>query len=235
MADLTKKMRHSTAEIDETIDKVGELETALDSKVNKEEGKSLIADSEIERLAGVENYDDTAVKADISAIQSAYQLVTPKTFKFYAYNDTQVATKYFKLFSYGFTAANVDFTFKAAVIGSYSSISGIPYREYIARGRKAGGNSYPVAIVDEIYTSKTINTTETYRDAEIVFTYNNETFETNCYLKVTNRFQMAEAIIEMLSATLARLDQITLYCEPNAVISQYIESIPATETEFTML
>ncbi len=43
-----------------------EVETALAGKVDKVEGKSLIADSEITRLAGVTNYDDTQVKADIA-------------------------------------------------------------------------------------------------------------------------------------------------------------------------
>lgn len=43
-----------------------EVETALAGKVDKVEGKSLISDSEITRLAGVTNYDDTAVKADIA-------------------------------------------------------------------------------------------------------------------------------------------------------------------------
>lgn len=43
-----------------------EVETALAGKVDKVEGKSLISDSEITRLAGVNNYDDTQVKADIA-------------------------------------------------------------------------------------------------------------------------------------------------------------------------
>ena len=38
----------------------------LNSKVDKVTGKSLIADSEITRLASVTNYNDTAIKADIS-------------------------------------------------------------------------------------------------------------------------------------------------------------------------
>lgn len=39
--------------------------SALDNKVDKAEGKSLIADTEIARLAEVKNYDDTEVKASI--------------------------------------------------------------------------------------------------------------------------------------------------------------------------
>lgn len=54
------------------------LETALAGKVDKVEGKSLIADSEIARLASVTNYDDTEVKADIEAIETAIgEIVIP--------------------------------------------------------------------------------------------------------------------------------------------------------------
>lgn len=54
------------------------LETALGGKVDKVEGKSLIADSEIARLASVTNYDDTEVKADIEAIETAIgEIVIP--------------------------------------------------------------------------------------------------------------------------------------------------------------
>lgn len=38
----------------------------ISGKVDKVEGKSLIADTEIERLAGVDNYDDTDIKAEIA-------------------------------------------------------------------------------------------------------------------------------------------------------------------------
>lgn len=47
------------------------IQTALSGKVDKEEGKSLISDSEITRLANVKNYDDTKVKSDISSMNTA--------------------------------------------------------------------------------------------------------------------------------------------------------------------
>lgn len=47
------------------------IQTALSGKVDKEEGKSLISDSEITRLANVKNYDDTKVKSDISSMNVA--------------------------------------------------------------------------------------------------------------------------------------------------------------------
>ena len=47
------------------------LITTLDgAKVNKESGKSLISDSEIERLKNVDNYDDAEVKTLITTIQN---------------------------------------------------------------------------------------------------------------------------------------------------------------------
>lgn len=44
----------------------------ISGKVDKEEGKSLIADSEITRLSTVKNYDDSVVKEDIATIKTDY-------------------------------------------------------------------------------------------------------------------------------------------------------------------
>ena len=46
--------------------KTTEMNTALENKVDKVAGKSLISDTEIARLASVDNYNDTAIKADIA-------------------------------------------------------------------------------------------------------------------------------------------------------------------------
>lgn len=48
----------------------------ISGKVDKEEGKSLIADSEITRLSTVKNYDDSAVKEDIATIKTDYATKT---------------------------------------------------------------------------------------------------------------------------------------------------------------
>ena len=53
-----------------------EVESALAGKVDKVEGKSLIADSEIARLATLANYDDTQVKADIAKKADAEAMTT---------------------------------------------------------------------------------------------------------------------------------------------------------------
>ena len=53
-----------------------EVETALAGKVDKVEGKSLLADSEIARLLTLANYDDTQVKADIAKKADAETMTT---------------------------------------------------------------------------------------------------------------------------------------------------------------
>lgn len=53
-----------------------EVESALAGKVDKVEGKSLIADTEIARLATLANYDDTAIKADIAKKADAEAMTT---------------------------------------------------------------------------------------------------------------------------------------------------------------
>lgn len=52
------------------------LQTDLTAKVDKVEGKSLVDDTEIARLASVSNYDDAEVKADIASIKSDYATKT---------------------------------------------------------------------------------------------------------------------------------------------------------------
>ena len=53
-----------------------EVESALAGKVDKVDGKDLIATSEIERLATLHNYDDTQVKADIAKKADAEAMTT---------------------------------------------------------------------------------------------------------------------------------------------------------------
>lgn len=46
-----------------------DLQELVSTKVDKQEGKSLISDTEIERLASVDNYDDTTVLSDINDLK----------------------------------------------------------------------------------------------------------------------------------------------------------------------
>ena len=74
-----------------------EVETALAGKVDKVEGKSLIADSEIARLATLANYDDTAIrgeiakKADAEATTNALNGKVDKVTGFSLVSDTEIA------------------------------------------------------------------------------------------------------------------------------------------------
>lgn len=56
--------------------KTADLTTELNKKVDKVPGKSLIDDTEITRLASVENYNDTAIKADIAKKADATAMST---------------------------------------------------------------------------------------------------------------------------------------------------------------
>ena len=56
--------------------KTENLTTELNKKVDKVAGKSLIDDTEITRLASVENYNDTAIKADIAKKADATAMST---------------------------------------------------------------------------------------------------------------------------------------------------------------
>ena len=51
-------------------EKIGEVNTALEGKVDKEEGKVLIAQTEVERLALVDNYDDSAVVGRLDTLEA---------------------------------------------------------------------------------------------------------------------------------------------------------------------
>jgi hypothetical protein len=53
------------AAISSNQDAVDLLNKAITDKVDKEDGKSLVSDTEIERLASVDNYDDTDIKKEL--------------------------------------------------------------------------------------------------------------------------------------------------------------------------
>ena len=63
----------------------GKIKTLVFDKVDKVAGKSLVDDTEIARLKNVQNYDDTAVKKDITAMQGKI-----KTLEQSGYDDTQL-------------------------------------------------------------------------------------------------------------------------------------------------
>ena len=72
MSDWIATHEGSAAEMNSAIqDNVADISNLQTSKVDKVSGKSLISDSEIERLSSVNNYDDTSIKADISNLQTS--------------------------------------------------------------------------------------------------------------------------------------------------------------------
>ena len=74
VAECEKKVGQVGADNSQQFEKlkqdVAEMATALGNKVDKVKGKSLVADSEIERLASVHNYDDTAIKESLAEYDS---------------------------------------------------------------------------------------------------------------------------------------------------------------------
>ena len=63
----------------------GKIKTLVSDKVDKVAGKSLVDDTEITRLKNVKNYDDTAVKKDITAMQGKIETLEQS-----GYDDTQL-------------------------------------------------------------------------------------------------------------------------------------------------
>lgn len=63
----------------------GKIKTLVFDKVDKVAGKSLVDDTEIARLKNVKNYDDTAVKKDITAMQGKIETLEQS-----GYDDTQL-------------------------------------------------------------------------------------------------------------------------------------------------
>ena len=56
--------------------KTVDVNSALSNKVDKVDGKSLVSDTEIERLKNVDNYDDTAIKESINSKANTTDLTT---------------------------------------------------------------------------------------------------------------------------------------------------------------
>lgn len=69
--DLTDKPTIPTVDVNKSY-----VDTGLNKKVDKKTGYSLIADSEITRLAGVDNYDDTSLKASINTKANSSDVYT---------------------------------------------------------------------------------------------------------------------------------------------------------------
>ena len=69
--DLSDKPTIPTVDVNKSY-----VDAGLNKKVDKKIGYSLVADSEIERLAGVDNYDDTAIKSSINSKANSSDVYT---------------------------------------------------------------------------------------------------------------------------------------------------------------
>lgn len=67
LKEVSKYIKEDGEAAAEMLDTIAAIEEALTSKVNTEEGKSLVPDTEIERLAKVDNYDDSEIKEAIES------------------------------------------------------------------------------------------------------------------------------------------------------------------------
>lgn len=75
---MAKRLTHSAEELDSAVaqaaensEYIAELRSSLDEKVDKQEGKGLSTEdyttADKEKLAGLENYDDTELRAEVAA------------------------------------------------------------------------------------------------------------------------------------------------------------------------
>lgn len=105
------------------------LEAEIAKKVDKVEGKSLIADSEIARLATLANYDDTQVKADIAKKADAETMTTElgkKVDKVDGYSlvsDTEIA-RLANVDNYDDTTVKADIAKKADATETTNALAG---------------------------------------------------------------------------------------------------------------
>ncbi|MCQ2770886.1 MAG: hypothetical protein MJ236_03705 [Clostridia bacterium] len=68
---MNSAIQKNAEDISTNAEAISNLASEVGNKVSKVEGKSLISDSEISRLAEVHNYDDSAVKSDIENLQNS--------------------------------------------------------------------------------------------------------------------------------------------------------------------
>ena len=67
---IDKKIKEVTDNIIDNGAKIENVKKLLEEKVDKEDGKSLILDTEIARLAELHNYDDTTIKESIKSLST---------------------------------------------------------------------------------------------------------------------------------------------------------------------
>ena len=64
------KIEEAVAQTTTNTTQIATLTSSVENKVDKVVGKSLVDDTEIERLASIENYDDTTIVDEIGLVQT---------------------------------------------------------------------------------------------------------------------------------------------------------------------
>ena len=131
---MAKRLTHSAEELDSAVaqaaensEYIAELRSSLDEKVDKQEGKGLSANdyttADKEKLAGLENYDDTELRAELE------ERISPLL-----YNNAGAHNSVYRGKSLGTSVTSAQYaaisagTFEGLYIGDYWTIDEVNYR-----------------------------------------------------------------------------------------------------------
>ena len=137
------------------ISDVSDLQTALNSKVNVVSGKSLVSDTEIARLANVDNYDDSEIRGLIPTKVS--QLINDRNYLNSVPSEYVTETE---LNNRGYaTTAEVDQKIAGAVSGGTVDLSGYALKTEVPTkvGQLANDKGYLTSIPEEYVTETELN------------------------------------------------------------------------------
>ena len=137
------------------ISDVSDLQDALNSKVNAVSGKSLVSDTEIARLANVDNYDDSEIRGLIPTKVS--QLINDRNYLNSVPSEYVTETE---LNNKGYaTTAEVDQKIAGAVTGGTVDLSGYALKTEVPTkvGQLANDKGYLTSIPEEYVTETELN------------------------------------------------------------------------------
>ena len=137
------------------ISDVSDLQTALNSKVNAVSGKSLVSDTEIARLANVDNYNDSEIRGLIPTKVS--QLINDRNYLNSVPSEYVTETE---LNNKGYaTTAEVDQKIAGAVTGGTVDLSGYALKTDIPTkvGQLTNDKGYLTSIPEEYITETELN------------------------------------------------------------------------------
>ena len=157
MADETRKLNHTASELDAAVDMLLEVYTReeidglLAQKVTAVSGSGLITDEEREKLAVLENYDDSEVKSQIALNRSTLGYQRKNLLKNTAVSQT-IRGMTFTVNKDGSVTANGTATATADI--SISTKSPILNGDYTLTCCPAGGSAGSYRTIARIYDSE---------------------------------------------------------------------------------